>query len=136
MITTTAPAVTTTTDAKLLRFALRLDAIGTGANGLLYLGAAAVFGGMFGLPAALLYPIGVFLAAFGAALLVLGARPVISKAAVGVVMAVNVLWVLASVEALIAGWFPLTALGTALVIAQAAAVAGFTALQYAGLRRA
>ncbi|MBB5083867.1 hypothetical protein [Nonomuraea endophytica] len=135
MVTTTAPAVTTT-DAKLLRFALRLDAIGTGANGLLYLGAAAVFGGMFGLPAALLYPIGVFLSAFGAALLVLGARPVISKAAVGVVMAVNVLWVLASVEALIAGWFPLTALGTALVIAQAAAVAGFTALQYAGLRRA
>ncbi|MFD9946491.1 hypothetical protein ACFWYW_31300 [Nonomuraea sp. NPDC059023] len=135
MVTTTAPAATTT-DAKLLRFALRLDAIGTGANGLLYLGAAAVFGGMFGLPAALLYPIGVFLAAFGAALLVLAARPVISKAAVGVVMAVNVLWVLAGAEALIAGWFPLTALGTALVIAQAAAVAGFTALQYAGLRRA
>ncbi|MFI6385889.1 hypothetical protein [Nonomuraea sp. NPDC050540] len=134
MVTTTAPA--TTTDAKLLRFALRLDAIGTGANGLLYLGAAAVFGGMFGLPAALLYPIGVFLAAFGAVLLVLAARPAISKAAVGVVMAVNVLWVLASAEALIAGWFPLTALGTALVIAQAAAVAGFTALQYAGLRRA
>ncbi|MFE0150495.1 hypothetical protein ACFWY5_25310 [Nonomuraea sp. NPDC059007] len=135
MVTTTAPAATTT-DAKLLRFALRLDAIGTGANGLLYLGAAAVFGGMFGLPAALLYPIGVFLAAFGAALLVLAARPAISKAAVGVVMAVNVLWVLASAETLIAGWFPLTALGTALVIAQAAAVAGFTALQYAGLRRA
>ncbi|MFI6539171.1 hypothetical protein ACIBHY_42415 [Nonomuraea sp. NPDC050547] len=135
MVTTTAPAATTT-DAKLLRFALRLDAIGTGANGLLYLGAAAVFGGMFGLPAALLYPIGVFLAAFGAVLLVLAARPAISKAAVGVVMAVNVLWVLASAEALIAGWFPLTALGTALVIAQAAAVAGFTALQYAGLRRA
>ncbi|MFI6905297.1 hypothetical protein ACIBKY_28825 [Nonomuraea sp. NPDC050394] len=135
MVTTTAPAATTT-DAKLLRFALRLDAIGTGANGLLYLGAAAVFGGMFGLPAALLYPIGVFLAAFGAALLVLAARPAISKAAVGVAMAINVLWVLASAEALIAGWFPLTALGTALVIAQAAAVAGFTALQYAGLRRA
>ncbi|WP_157254006.1 hypothetical protein [Nonomuraea typhae] len=136
MVTATATATATRADAKLLRFALRLDGAATAANGLLYLGAAAVFGGMFGLPAALLYPVGAFLAAFGAALLALAARPVISKAATGVFMAVNVLWVIASVEAVIAGWFPLSALGDGLVLAQAAAVAGFTALQYAGLRKA
>ncbi|MEU0479897.1 hypothetical protein ABZ260_12050 [Streptosporangium sp. NPDC006013] len=125
-----------TTDAKLLRFALRQDAVGTGANGAVYVVAAAIFGEMFGLPAAFLYPIGAFLVAFAAALLFLASRPTVSKAAVGVVMAVNIAWVAASAELLIAGWFPLTGLGTALVIVQAVVVAGFAGLQFAGLRKA
>ncbi|MGW0589957.1 hypothetical protein [Streptosporangium sp. NPDC002607] len=125
-----------TTDAKLLRFALRQDAVGTGANGVVYVVVAAIFGEMFGLPAAFLYPIGAFLVAFAAGLLVLASRPTVSKAAVGVVMAVNIAWVAASAELLIAGWFPLTGLGTALVIVQAVVVAGFAGLQFAGLRKA
>ncbi|GAA0837489.1 hypothetical protein ACFQVD_31440 [Streptosporangium amethystogenes subsp. fukuiense] len=125
-----------TTDAKLLRFALRLDAMGTGANGAVYLVVAAIFGEMFGLPAVFLYPIGAFLVAFAAAVFFLASRPTVSRAAVGVVMAVNIAWVAASAELLIAGWFPLTGLGTALVIAQAVVVAGFTGLQFAGLRKA
>ncbi|MFE9694859.1 hypothetical protein [Micromonospora sp. NPDC005806] len=122
-------------DAKLLRFALKQDAMGSGANGVVYVVVAAIFGEMFGLPAAFLYPIGVFLVAWAAALFFLAARPTVSRAAVGVVMAVNIAWVVASVELLIAGWFPLTGLGTALVIAQAVVVAGFTGLQFAGLRK-
>ncbi|MET8051964.1 hypothetical protein ABZU75_30620 [Streptosporangium sp. NPDC005286] len=125
-----------TTDAKLLRFALRQDAVGTGANGVVYVVVAAIFGEMFGLPAVFLYPIGAFLVAFAAGLLVLASRPTVSKAAVGVVMAVNIAWVAASAELLIAGWFPLTGLGTALVIVQAVVVAGFAGLQFAGLRKA
>ncbi|MEV4750301.1 hypothetical protein AB0K21_28390 [Streptosporangium sp. NPDC049248] len=125
-----------TTDAKLLRFALRLDAMGTGANGAVYVVVAAIFGEMFGLPAVFLYPIGAFLVAFAAAVFFLASRPTVSRAAVGVVMAVNIAWVAASAELLIAGWFPLTGLGTALVIAQAVVVAGFTGLQFAGLRKA
>ncbi|WP_433370086.1 hypothetical protein [Streptosporangium sp. CA-115845] len=131
---TTASTVRTA-DAKLLRFALRLDAMGTGANGAAYVLVAAIFGELFGLPAAFLYPIGAFLVAFAAAVYFLASRPTVSKAAVGVVMAVNIAWVAASAELLIAGWFPLTGLGTALVIAQAVVVAGFTGLQFAGLRK-
>ncbi|MFJ2028142.1 hypothetical protein [Streptosporangium sp. NPDC087985] len=132
---TVTSTVTTAADAKLLRFALKQDAIGSGANGVVYVAAAAIFGEMFGLPAAFLYPIGAFLVAWAAALFFLASRPAMSKAAVGVVMAVNIVWVAASAELLIAGWFPLTGLGTALVIAQAVAVAGFTGLQFAGLRK-
>ncbi|MBM0256838.1 hypothetical protein [Micromonospora sp. 4G55] len=132
---TAASTVQTADDAKLLCFALKQDAIGSGANGVVYLAAAAIFGEMFGLPAAFLYPIGAFLVAFAAALLFLASKPRVSRPAVGVVIAVNTAWVVASVELLIAGWFPLTGLGTALVIAQAVVVAGFTALQLAGLRR-
>ncbi|MET8832743.1 hypothetical protein ABZV78_02325 [Micromonospora sp. NPDC004540] len=133
---TVASTIHPTADAKLLRFALKQDAMGSGANGVVYLVVAAIFGELFGLPAALLYPIGVFLVAWAAALFLLASRPTVNRAAVGVVMAVNIAWVVASVELLIAGWFPLTGLGTALVIAQAAAVAGFTGLQFAGLRKA
>ncbi|MFF0866967.1 hypothetical protein ACFYUV_34760 [Nonomuraea sp. NPDC003560] len=123
-------------EATLLRFALKQDAVGSGANGLVFLAVAAIFGSMFGLPAALLVPAGVFLVAFAASLLRLAARPVVNRAAVVAVMVVNVAWVIASVETLIAGWFPLTGLGTAYVIVQAVVVAGFTGLQFAGLRRA
>lgn len=132
---TIASTVTTAADAKLLRFALKQDATGSGANGVLYVLAAAIFGELFGLPAALLYPVGAFLVAFAAALFLLASRPTVSRAAVGVVMAVNIAWVVASAELLIAGWFPLTGLGTALVIAQAVVVTAFTGLQFAGLRR-
>ncbi|MER6594192.1 hypothetical protein ABT214_20555 [Micromonospora purpureochromogenes] len=132
---TAASTVQTADDAKLLRFALKQDAIGSGANGVGYLAAAAIFGEMFGLPTAFLYPIGAFLVAFAAALLFLASKPRVSRPAVAVVIAVNTAWVVASAELLIAGWFPLTGLGTALVIAQAVVVAGFTALQLAGLRR-
>ncbi|WP_327586287.1 hypothetical protein OHA25_04105 [Nonomuraea sp. NBC_00507] len=125
-----------TAEAKLLRFALRQDAIGSGANGLVFLTVAAIFGSMFGLPAAFLVPVGAFLVAFAATLLYLAGRPVVNRAAVIAVMVVNVAWVLASAEVLIAGWFPLVGLGTAFVIAQAVVVAGFTGLQFAGLRKA
>ena len=135
MTTVTSPA-RTVADTTLLRFALKQDAIGSGANGVVYVVAAVIFGEMFGLPAGFLYPAGAFLVAYAAALLVLASRPVVSRAAVGVVMGVNVAWVAASAMVLVAGWFPLTGLGTALVIAQAVVVAGFTVLQFAGLRRA
>jgi hypothetical protein len=134
-MSTVASTVHAAADTKLLRFALKQDAVGTGANGVVYLVAAAIFGGMFGLPAALLYPIGAFLVVFAAALLVLASRPTVSRAAVVIVMAVNIAWVVASIELLVAGWFPLTGPGVALVIVQAVVVAGFTGLQFAGLRK-
>jgi len=46
----------------------------------------------------------------------------------------NVLWVLGRVVGVAAGWFSLTALGTAFFLAQAAAVAFLAGLQFFGLR--
>jgi hypothetical protein len=51
------------------------------------------------------------------------------------VVAVNALWVLASVALVAAGWFPLTSVGVAFVLALAAAVFLFADLQLLGLRR-
>jgi hypothetical protein len=51
------------------------------------------------------------------------------------VVAVNALWVLASVALVAAGWFPLTSMGVAFVLALAAAVFLFADLQLLGLRR-
>ncbi|MDQ3222974.1 MAG: hypothetical protein M3Q75_05805 [Gemmatimonadota bacterium] len=51
------------------------------------------------------------------------------------VVAINLVWVLGSVALVVAGRFPLTVLGLAFVLAQAAAVALFAALQFLGLRR-
>ncbi|GII63208.1 hypothetical protein Skr01_32930 [Sphaerisporangium krabiense] len=134
----TAPTTTVNSDAeaKLLRFALKLDAIASGAISLALLAVAAISGSMFGLPAAFLVPVGAFLVVFAADLLYVATRPVVNRAAVIAVMVVNVAWVAASVEMLIAGWFPVAGLGAAFVIVQAAGVAGFTGLQFAGLRKA
>jgi hypothetical protein len=80
-------------------------------------------------------PVGVFLAAYAAALWFVGSRPRVSRPAVWVVVVGNLLWVAASVVA-IAGWWSPTAVETAFVLAQAAAVALFAELQFTGLRRA
>jgi hypothetical protein len=52
-----------------------------------------------------------------------------------VVVAGNLVWVGASILAVVAGWWSPTTLGTVFVVAQAAAVALFAELQLTGLRR-
>jgi hypothetical protein len=64
-----------------------------------------------------------------------GTREAISRAAVRVIIALNVLWVLGSVAVLFAAPIAPTALGYAFVIAQAVAVGVFAELQVIGLRR-
>jgi hypothetical protein len=51
------------------------------------------------------------------------------------VVAANLLWVLGSVALVVTGWWPLTALGVAFVLAQGAAVFLFADLQFLGMRR-
>jgi hypothetical protein len=126
----------------LLRLALKLDAVASGALGVLILLAAGTMVGdgrpfvfLLGTPLALLVPAGLFLVAYAAFVWTVGTRGRTNRTAAWSVVAVNVLWVLASVALLVAGWFPLTALGVAFVLAQAAAVALFAALQLLGLQR-
>jgi hypothetical protein len=121
---------------RLLRLSLNLDALASGALGVLLAAAGAVLDGLLGIPAATLVPVGVFLVAYATALWYIGSRPQVSRPAVWVVVVGNLGWVAASVVAAAAGWWSPTALGTVVLLAQAAAVALFAELQFTGLRRA
>jgi CHASE2 domain-containing sensor protein len=121
---------------RLLRRSLNLDAVASGGLGLLLAAAGSLLDEPLGIPASVLVPVGVFLVAYAAALWFVGSRPRVRRPAVLVVVVGNLLWVVASVVAAIAGWWSPTPVGTAFVLAQAAAVALFAELQFTGLRRA
>jgi hypothetical protein len=130
-------------DAGLLRWALKLDAVVTGANGIAYLALAGPLSDLFDVPSATLRTLGAFLAVFAVGVWVVATRPASaasdSAAAAGrlawVVVAANVLWVAASLAAFAAdAWSPSTA-GAVWTLMQAAVVALFAALQVTGLRR-
>lgn len=126
----------------LLRGALKLDAAASGAVGVLMLLAAGMvvgderpFVNLLGTPVALLAPAGLFLVAFAAFVWISGTRRRVGSPAARTVVAINALWVLASVAVVAAGAFPLTALGVLFVLVQAAAVALFAVMQSIGLQR-
>ncbi|WP_116452181.1 hypothetical protein [Blastococcus litoris] len=118
----------------LLRTALRLDAVVTGANGLAYLAAAPLLDDLLGLPGALLRGAGAFLLAYAVAVWLVGAGPRISRAAVEAVVAANGLWAIGSVVAVVTGAGSPTTVGAVWLVLQAAVVAGFAALQITALR--
>ena len=111
----------------LLRQSLKLDAVASGALG--------VLDELLGIPAQVLVPVGGFLVVYAASLWLLGTRDRVSRPAVWVVVVGNLLWAGASVVAAVAGWWSPTATGIAVVLAQAAAVVVFAELQFTGLRR-
>ncbi len=120
----------------LLRLALKLDAVASGVLGALSLAAGTVLDDLLGLPLALLVPVGLFLLAYAAFVWIVGTRRQISRTAAWAAVAVNLIWVADSIALVLAGGFPLSAVGTAFVLAQAAAVFLFADLQFLGLRRA
>ena len=125
-----------TTGAGLLRFALRLDAAVTAANGIAYLAGFWLLDSWLGVPGAFLAGVGAFLLAFAGFVGRLAAQASPHRGAVLAVIAANVLWALDSALLLAADWFSPTVAGQVVVALQAAGVAGLAALQYAGLRRA
>jgi hypothetical protein len=134
-MSTTAISPDTTNDRRaLLRDAIRLDAVVTGAAGVLLAAGAPVLDGVLGVRPAVLGALGLFLIGYAVALLVL-ARAGAPATWVKAVIAANVLWVAASVVAVLADWLTLTAFGTACALVQAAAVALLAELQLIALRR-
>ena len=123
-------------DAGLLRFALRLDAAVTAANGLAYLALFWLLDGGLGVPGALLAAAGAFLLAFATFVGRLAAQHSPHRGAVIAVIAANLLWAIDSALLLAADWYSPTTAGQILIALQACGVAGLAALQYAGLRRA
>ncbi len=120
----------------LLRFALTLDGVATGANGVLYLAGAPLLDGWLGLPTEMLMAVGAFLIAYAALVLRLATRPAMPRVAVVAVIAANVLWAVDSLIALALDWFTPTPVGQVLIAVQAVLVAGLAALQYLGLKQA
>ena len=128
-------ARTPTRPDSLLRLALRLDAVVTGLNGAAYLAAAPLLDDVLGLPGGLLRGVGVFLLVYAVAVWLVGTGPSVSGAAVEAVVVANVLWAIGSVVAVVTGFGSPTTVGAVWLVLQAVVVAGFAALQLAGLRR-
>jgi hypothetical protein len=97
---------------RLLPIALGIDAAVTGVNGVVYFALAGPLEDLLGVRTSLLRPVGVFLVLFAMA---------------------NVLWVLGSMGYATVANSP-TAVGTVWTVLQASVVAGFAAMQTAGLR--
>ena len=129
---TTTTLTRTATDT-LLRTVLRLDAIASGAIGAAFLAAAGTLREHLGTPTALTRGTGAFLVAYAVFVWFVSTRP--TAGLVGLVIGLNLFWVVDSVVYAVAD-DGLTALGVAFTLAQAAAVLGFAALEYLGLRRA
>jgi hypothetical protein len=134
-MTTASVPIVATQRAPLLRLALKLDAIVTGANGAAYLIAAGPLGDLLGLSPALLRGTGAFLLAFAAAVWLTATRPSIPRGAVYAIVAANAIWAIDSVVAAIAGWGTPETAGTVWIVLQASVVAAFAELQLIGLRR-
>jgi len=117
-----------------LRRALALDAIATGATALLLVTAGGALAGPLALPASLLRGSGAALVPYVLLVGLLARAPSLSRGASWAVVGCNAAWVAASVLLVESGAVSPSALGVAFVLAQAAAVAGLTALQVVALR--
>ena len=118
-----------------LRRVLLLDAVASGATGVLALVGADVLQQILAVPAPLLRWAGVILIPFAALLVYLARKSTVSRIAVWDVVVINIAWVIASFALLAEGWIAPNPLGIAFIAAQAIAVAGLTAMEWIGLQR-
>lgn len=119
----------------LVRLALKIDAVVTGANGAAYLAGAEILDSPLGLPAGMLRAAGAFLLVFALAVWAIGSRPVLRPALVTAVIAANVVWVVESLALVAFDWLTPATAGVVWVVLQAIVVGGFAALQTAAMRR-
>lgn len=133
MATTISARLNQSTDS-LLRFAMRADAVLSGLTGVATLIFARQLAEISGTSAGVEYTIGAFFVVFGLTVLVLAARPSIRLS--GLVLAIgNLLFTVATVAVVVAGVWPLTATGVALVLGTGVYTLVMAELQYQGVRR-
>ncbi len=121
--------------ATFLHGVLIVDAVASGATGLLMLAGAGLLGGLLGLPEPLLRYAGLVLLPYVTFVAFVASRPESARGAVWAIIACNAAWTAASILLLAGGWIAPTLLGYAFVIAQAGAVGALGELQYFALRR-
>ena len=122
-------AIASPTRQSALSRALLVDAAGSGATGLLLTAGNGALAEPLGVPSGWLLGLGVFMLAYAAELVVVARMLPRTAGWVRRIGMANSGWVLASVGAVVLGAWDLTGLGVAFVLAQAAAVAGFVAMQ-------
>jgi hypothetical protein len=120
----------------LVRLALKLDAVISGANGVAYLALAGSLADGLGLSEAALRGVGGFFVIYAATLWTVATREQVNRTAVRAVIAGNLLWMVGSLIALAAGALDPETLGGVWIALQALVVGGFAALQALALRRA
>src|SRR6188508_3331307 len=113
-----------------LRRALMLDAVTSGASGLLMLLGGGLLQGLSQIPIGLMQGAGLFLLPYAAFVAFEGTRANTSRISVFAIIAVNAVWAAASLALLVAGLISPTWLGIGFVAAQACVVALFAELQY------
>lgn len=118
-----------------LRRVLLVDAVASAGMGLMMVLFAAPAAAVLNLPAALLTEAGLVLLPFAAFVGYLASRELPVRAAVWVVVAANVIWVIDSVVLLFGGWVEPNGLGYAFIVGQAVVVGLLAELEYIGLRR-
>ncbi|MFD9898049.1 hypothetical protein [Mesorhizobium sp. NPDC059025] len=118
-----------------LRNVLLLDALASGATAIILLGGAHMLSPLLEIPQSLLFWSGAALVPFVLMVLAVSHRQTVSRTMLVEIIAINVLWVVASFGLLVSGVVSPNLLGIAFVSAQAIAVALFAELQYVGLRR-
>ena len=119
-----------------LRRVLLFDAMTCLVTGTVMLIASGTVERLLAIPAPVSTVLGVVLIAFGTAVAWTGTRRDLIRPAVWAIVALNALWAVESVLVLAFGWLEPNATGSALIIAQAVAVAVIAELQFLGLRRA
>lgn len=127
--------MTTIQPATFLRRVLLLDAVSSGAMGILLLTCSGLLADFLNLPAALLSEAGIVLVPFALAVGFLGTRARLSRIAVWAVIAINAVWAIDSVVLLFTGWVQPNPLGYLFVVGQATFVAVMAELEFIGLRK-
>jgi|GEM_PF-6509762 len=122
-------AIASPTRQSALSRALLVDAAGSGATGLLLAAGNGALAEPLGIPSGWLLGLGVFMLAHAAELVVVARMLPRTAGWIRRIGMANSGWVLASVGAVVLGAWDLTGLGVAFVLAQAAVVAGFVAMQ-------
>jgi len=119
----------------LLRRAIQIDTVVSGAMALLLTFAAVALAPILQLPKALLQESGLFLIVYVALIGWLGLRETMPKLLVLAVITGNAAWTLGSIGLLFSGAVSPNLLGQLFVAAQAIAVGVFAELQFVGFRK-
>lgn len=131
---TAVTASTTGTRDSLVRFAMRLDAVLVGITGVPFVAAAGWLSSTTGVPVAVEYALGVFFLVYGVVVYWLAGRDRVRPGAIATITA-NALFTVGFVGAEVAGIWPLTGWGVALLLGGALYTAVIGTVQYIGLRR-
>lgn len=118
-----------------LRRALIVDAVASGAAGVVMALGADVLSEWLRVPAGLLFYAGLSLFPFSALVAYVATRERIAPAGVWAIIACNAVWAADCILLMATGWVEPAALGQAFLIAQALLVATFAEMEYLGLRK-